>query len=1144
MMPSYMKLMVLFCLFVRAKAFYVPGVNPLEFRKGDEVELKVNSMTSYRTQVPKKYYQLPFCKPKNGAAMSYHNLGQLLTGNWIQSSPYSINMLTDVYCQKVCQVQLDMEDAAKLKHHIKYGYHNNWIVDNLPSASTNLNPLNGEKHTHYAGGFPIGFMDDKKAYIYNHVNIILDYHQADANVESYRVVAFSVEHMSIKHEFEGGYNWNGSDDVGFTKPLSTCSETEHQERNTFEGNQIVKQGEKILYTYDVIWRESEVEWSSRWDIYLSEDNMIPAQVHWFSIANSILVVIILSLFISTLVRKLRRDIEAYKEDDETGWTLVHADVFRPPETYPMLFCICIGSGIQLGVCCFLAIVLSAVGFLDPARRGSLLSVTLDLYMVTSVINGYVSSKLYKACNGRRRLWQRCTVLTAVAFPGIAFIYFLSLNVMVWMQDGGVATISGVILVLAVKWCCVSIPFVFLGAHYGYNKQESMVAFPSTATPTVAVSIPLARSMLLHPSFGILAVTPLSIFQFFSGGTLICIPLLFLGAHIGSRSMAFSTSTTSTIAGFIPTVPFSVRIWAVGIIPMAIVYVELSCIMESLWMDQYYYVFGFTMIVYIVMLIVCAEVSVLLAYNQLQEDGTAGKKEQTRRCFWWSSFLAPASTGLYIFIYSVFWFDLLEANTVFTYWLYFGYMALISVAVMLVTGTVGVLSTLWFVRNILLIGSSFHDEEDHQQEGSVRKKKQQEQNEADDSSSSAGVHADVLRPPETYPLLFCICIGSGFQLGAFFGYMPLISDAVMLVFGVLSLLWFVRRNILLRRPEPYPILFCICLGSGILLGIYFDTPEAYPILFCICLGSRSVRKKKQQEQNEADDSRSSAGVHADVLRPPETYPLLFCICIGSGFHLGAFFCFIPLISVAVMLVFGVLSLLWFVRRNILLIGSKKKQEQNEADDSSSSSAGVHADVLLCPPAPYPILFCICLGSGILSGIYFGVYTPDAYPILFCICLGSGILLGIYFGVYTPEAYPILFCICLGSGILMGIYSGVDILDMGIYFDVDMLYPPLISVAVMLVFDVLSMLWLVRNIQLLIGLFRDDHHQQEGSVRKKKQQAQNEADDSTTTTTSTSSSSSAGSSEEEGSSFLLFWIHGGPNSTSIHQRRAQGHHGVRW
>ena len=84
-----------------ATAFYLPGVQPETFERGAEVDLKVNALTSTKTQIPRDYYRLPFCQPEGGATMASENLGEFLTGNKIQSSPYHINMMTDVYCQKV-----------------------------------------------------------------------------------------------------------------------------------------------------------------------------------------------------------------------------------------------------------------------------------------------------------------------------------------------------------------------------------------------------------------------------------------------------------------------------------------------------------------------------------------------------------------------------------------------------------------------------------------------------------------------------------------------------------------------------------------------------------------------------------------------------------------------------------------------------------------------------------------------------------------------------------------------------------------------------------------------------------------------------------------------------------------------------------
>ena len=622
--------------FVGTHGFYVPGTLPLTFQENDDVPLKVNSLTSTHTQVPRGYYRLPFCKPPDGPKASSESLGEFLTGNKIQSSAYQLNMRKDVNCQKLCLQTISKEEASKLRVHIKYQYHHNWIIDNLPSAL-----IDAEGNRIYAGGFPIGFMDqEEKAYIHNHVNIHVDFHPRD---EGYRVVGFAVEPLSVKHEFaEAGYKWDGISSDGLTKTLKTCPTDKPLSVSDIMQNQEVKSGESIIFTYSVVWKESEIAWASRWDLYLSENHLIPHQVHWYSITNSILVVLFLSLLvISVLVRSLKRDIDAYNalatladddeadEDvDESGWKLVHADVFRPPQTHPMLYCVFLGSGSQLAVTTFIAIVLSAVGFLSPARRGSLINTFLAFYVMSGALAGFVSSRMYKSFRGRQ--WQLCTAATALLFPGIAFTIFLFFNLILWGKQSAASAPLLEVLILAAIWCCVSVPLVFVGAFFGYKMDT--IEYP-TVTSTIARAIP-PPAPLLDPRLG----------------------------------MAFT-----------------------GVIPFAAAYVELFFIMTSLWMDHFYYVFGFTLIVYLILIVTCAEATVLLVYYQLCAENHR---------WWWFAFFASGSTGLYTFVYSIFWFRTLEASgMLITYLLYFGYMFLICFGMLLLFGTVGALTSLWFTRLI-------------------------------------------------------------------------------------------------------------------------------------------------------------------------------------------------------------------------------------------------------------------------------------------------------------------------------------------------------------------------------------------------------------------------------------------------------------
>jgi transmembrane 9 superfamily protein 2/4 len=652
---------------VSVSGHYMPGVKTLTFKEGEEVELKVNAITSIHTQIPKPYYNLPFCEPEGGPKMASENLGEFITGNKVQSSPYTINMLQEMYCQKVCQKTLDAGSARLLKSHILRAYHNNWIIDNLPSAA--IGATEGKRQKHYAGGFPIGFVDSKApvrtkgvkkekrkarkkrlgladVYVYNHVNIVLDYHKpADAKDEGYRVVGFSVEPMSIKHNFLGDYQWDGKSDDGWKKMLSTCTATEHMVRNNIQSNQVVASGEKILYTYDVTWKESDVAWSSRWDVYLNEEGLVPAEVHWYSITNSIFVVVFLSLLIiSVLVKNLKNDIANYNtlaaelldeeeddddEVDETGWKLVHADVFRPPSNFPMLYCVLVGSGTQLLISLFATICLAAVGFLNPSRRGSMMTCVLVLFMLFGIVAGYVSSRLYKAFRGRA--WQLCTVCTAIFFPGLCFAVFLFFNTVLafYKSSGSVPFLD--ILILAVMWCGVSIPLVFVGAFFGFKKEA--MQFP-TVTSTIARQIPQPSSLLLSPK---------------------------------------------------------VAIFYAGLIPFSGAYVELFFIMSSLWMDQYYYVFGFTFIVFLILLLTCAEVAVLLVYYQLLNENHR---------WWWFSLMCGGSVSFLFFGYSVVWFASLEGSRyLFTYALYFGYTFLMCFAIFLVCGSFSTLVCLWFVKKI-------------------------------------------------------------------------------------------------------------------------------------------------------------------------------------------------------------------------------------------------------------------------------------------------------------------------------------------------------------------------------------------------------------------------------------------------------------
>ncbi len=106
---------------------------------------------------------------------------------------------------------------------------------------------------------------------------------------------------------------------------------------------------QIIYSYDVKWEPSDLSWANRWDVYLKGNPN--DEIHYFSIVNSLMIVLFLTGVVAMIMlRTLRKDITAYNEihtleeaQEESGWKLVHGDVFRPP-SFPLILSVLAGTG--------------------------------------------------------------------------------------------------------------------------------------------------------------------------------------------------------------------------------------------------------------------------------------------------------------------------------------------------------------------------------------------------------------------------------------------------------------------------------------------------------------------------------------------------------------------------------------------------------------------------------------------------------------------------------------------------------------------------------------------------------------------------------------------------------------------------------
>ncbi|RZC92978.1 hypothetical protein C5167_021513 [Papaver somniferum] len=89
--------------------------------QGDGLQVKVNKLSSTKTQLPCDYYFLKYCNPSKSMNSAEH-LGEVLRGDRIENSIYTFNMREELTCKVACRTKLDAEAANNFKEKIDYEY--------------------------------------------------------------------------------------------------------------------------------------------------------------------------------------------------------------------------------------------------------------------------------------------------------------------------------------------------------------------------------------------------------------------------------------------------------------------------------------------------------------------------------------------------------------------------------------------------------------------------------------------------------------------------------------------------------------------------------------------------------------------------------------------------------------------------------------------------------------------------------------------------------------------------------------------------------------------------------------------------------------------------------------------------------------
>ncbi|EER43982.1 EMP/nonaspanin protein [Histoplasma capsulatum H143] len=674
------------------------------YRDNEAIPVFVNKIFSDSTQLQYAYFELPFvCPPtgkkhgspfRSGHSISL-NLGEVLRGDRVMASDFDVVMGKDVECQFLCNRPIDRQGVKRAKELIMDGYVAEWIMDNLPGATSFVTVDRSQKY--YATGFKLGYLDfspmDGKPtyYIHNHFTFVIRWRKAPGKAGQRGekvIVGFEIHAKSIDasdRRADGCPRQTHIEHDGLALHIpSNNTRLAHQYTDSSyipEHDVDVDDGAtlSIPYTYSVYFRkEDKVEWWNRWDLYFNNQRE-GTKTHWLAILNSLVIsgmlgVTVFVIWAKTVlgdvkghgdgameegkIRPKRRKSKSGSRTPKLGENISNGLLGNGLEEdeldtddeledvagwkllhgdvfrtprYSGLLSPLVGSGMQLLFMAAGLLLLSCLGILNPSFRGGFLSVGIGLFVFAGVFSGYFSGRLYRIFSGHN--WRKNAMITSLLFPGLLFCLVFFLNLFVWAQASSTALPFGTLVGLLALWLLIQVPLVYLGSWFGYMRTKPWEH--PTRTNAIARQIP-PQSWYLRTVHGTLLT---------------------------------------------------------GLVPFTVLFVELLFVFRNLLQDKsgHYYVFGYLSIVCTILIVTVAEVTIIATYCQLNSEN---------HCWWWQSFFTGGSSAFWVFLYCIwYYYAKLHVRGFVSSLLFFSYSFLCCAVYGLLTGTVGFLTAYAFIRRI-------------------------------------------------------------------------------------------------------------------------------------------------------------------------------------------------------------------------------------------------------------------------------------------------------------------------------------------------------------------------------------------------------------------------------------------------------------
>ncbi|SBT70706.1 endomembrane protein 70, putative [Plasmodium malariae] len=592
--------------FIKNVEAYLPGMNPRVYKEGDKVIISVKNLSSRRAVTSLDYFSFPLCSADNINGDKSPNIFKILSGDNLHNTSIETTFLKDKQCAFYCKIYIDDDVYNKYKHLILYNYNMIYSVDNLEIFREDP-----RRKGYYYTGIPIGYIKDKSYHLYTHYKITILYN-SDGNPDKNYIVGFEVDSRSVDFSIN-----------------EDCVNNEN--------NMVMDMDKYVTFKYDIKYVKSNKSVRHRSEHYYRNLND-QCMILWFSIINSIILVILLSFFISTLlIKTLHTDINKYNrintnifetdDMDDRGWKLVHGDVFRKPRN-STFFSAFVGVGIQIIFMILVCSLILLIGVYKYKQRYRYIQVMFFIWIFISSISGYSSSRLYKLFKSKH---VKLTIFrTSLIYPFILFLIFFLINLVLHYEHSNTAISFASLTFVCILWFGISVPLICLGSYIGNKKNP--------------IELPVRVNNIPR--------------------------------HIPKQPYLNSFFASSFL---------------VGLILFATMYTELFFLFTSLWKSNMYYLFGFLFLVIFLLGLLSAQLSIAITYYTLScEDYN----------WWWKSFIAPGSSGIFLFLYSIYYFLFkLNISTFAETFIYFAYSIIMSYTCFIYTGTAGFLASFVFLKKI-------------------------------------------------------------------------------------------------------------------------------------------------------------------------------------------------------------------------------------------------------------------------------------------------------------------------------------------------------------------------------------------------------------------------------------------------------------